>query len=121
MLHQEIFDEAEIFMAICRHGFSLMVADIVWSSEQAKYPLAAVSKLSHAFGDGLADSYDGGCKFRTTLSRSTVGPRARALNCTSLMLAFHGYAHRRLCQLRFLARYVDGTGLEDLEGCKRIL
>ncbi|KAI6009780.1 hypothetical protein BKA83DRAFT_109275 [Pisolithus microcarpus] len=121
MLHQEIFNEAEIFMAICRHGFSLMVADIVWSSEQAKYLLAAVSKLSHTFGDGLAGSYDRGCKFRTTLSRSTVRPRAQALNCMSLMLAFHGYAHRHLCQLHFLARYIDGTGLEDLEGCKCIL
>ncbi|KIK22288.1 hypothetical protein PISMIDRAFT_11754 [Pisolithus microcarpus 441] len=54
----------------------------------------------------------------TTLSRSTVGPRAQALNYTSLVLAFHGYAHRHLCQLHFLARYVDGLGLEDLEGCE---
>ncbi|KAI6018551.1 hypothetical protein BKA83DRAFT_4040053, partial [Pisolithus microcarpus] len=75
-----IFNEAEIFMAICRHSFSLMVADIVWSSEQAKYLLTAVSKLSDAFGDGLTGSYDRGCKFRTTLSCSMVGPRVQALN-----------------------------------------
>ncbi|KAI5994652.1 hypothetical protein EDD15DRAFT_2165753 [Pisolithus albus] len=115
-----IFDEAGIFMAICWHGFSLMVADIVQSGEQAKYPLAAVSKLLDAFGDGLAGGYDIGCKFGTILNRSAVGPRARALNYTSLVPAFHGYAHRRLCQLRFLARYVDGMGLEDLEGCERM-
>ncbi|KAJ7787476.1 hypothetical protein B0H14DRAFT_2267245, partial [Mycena olivaceomarginata] len=27
-------------------------------------------------------------------------------------------AHNRLCQLRFLATYVEGMGLEDLEGCE---
>ncbi|KAI5990753.1 hypothetical protein EDD15DRAFT_2169952 [Pisolithus albus] len=114
-----IFDEAGIFMAICRHGFSLVIADIVRSGEQAKYPVAVVSKLLDVFGSNLAGGYDIGCKFQTTLNRSTVGPRAQALNYTSLVPAFHGYAHRRLCQLRFLARYVDGLGLEDLEGCER--
>ncbi|KAI5987365.1 hypothetical protein EDD15DRAFT_2372312 [Pisolithus albus] len=150
-----IFDEAGIFMAICRHGFSLVVVDIPQTAsdvprqpssrlekplgknspsdftthpshsyfnslQRAKYPLAAVSKLLDVFGDSLAGSYDIGCKFGTTLNRSMVGPRARALNYTSLVPAFHGYAHRRLCQLRFLARYIDGMGLEALEGCKRL-
>ncbi|KAI6111210.1 hypothetical protein F5141DRAFT_1188395 [Pisolithus sp. B1] len=95
-----IFDEAGIFMAICRHGFSLVIVDIVQSGEQAKYPLAVVSKLLDMFGDNLAGSYDIGCKFGTTLScsmPSTILP---------------------LCQLHFLARYVDGLGLEDLEGCE---
>ncbi|KAI6006783.1 hypothetical protein EDD15DRAFT_2383819 [Pisolithus albus] len=100
-----IFDEAGIFMAICRHGFSLVIADIVRSGEQAKYPVAVVSKLLDVFGSNLAGGYDIGCKFQTTLNRSTVGPRAQALNYTSL--------------LRFLARYVNGLGLEDLEGCER--
>ncbi|KAI6028091.1 hypothetical protein EDC04DRAFT_2869158 [Pisolithus marmoratus] len=98
-----IFDEAGIFMAVCRHGFSLVVTDIVQSGEQAKYPLAAVSKLLDAFGEDLAGGYDIG-----------------SLNYTSLVLAFHGYAHRCLCQLRFLARYIDGMGLEDLEGCEHM-
>ncbi|KAI6150233.1 hypothetical protein EDD17DRAFT_1513586 [Pisolithus thermaeus] len=71
-----IFDEAGIFMAICRHGFSLVIVDIVQSGEQAKYPLAVVSKLLDMFGDNLAGSYDIG------------------------------------------SRYVDGLGLEDLEGCE---
>ncbi|KAI6006888.1 hypothetical protein EDD15DRAFT_2152778, partial [Pisolithus albus] len=73
---------------------------------RAKYPLAVVSKLLDMFGDNLAGGYDIGCKFGATLNRSVVGPRAQALNYTSLVPAFHGYAHRRLCQLRFLARYV---------------
>ncbi|KAI6038118.1 hypothetical protein EDC04DRAFT_2868505 [Pisolithus marmoratus] len=98
-----IFDEAGIFMAMCRHGFSLVIVDIVQSSEQAKYPLVIVSKLLDVFGNNLMGSYDIGCKFRTTLY------------CT-----FHGYAHHCLCQLRFLARYVDRLGLEDLEGCEHM-
>ncbi|KIK20520.1 hypothetical protein PISMIDRAFT_58309, partial [Pisolithus microcarpus 441] len=114
-----IFDKAGIFIAICRHGFSLLITDIVRSGERAKYPLAVISKLLDIFGNNLAGSYNIGCKFMTTLSRSTVGPRAQALNYTSLVLAFHGYAHCHLCQLCFLARYVDGLGLEDLEGCER--
>ncbi|KIK22961.1 hypothetical protein PISMIDRAFT_55136, partial [Pisolithus microcarpus 441] len=113
-----IFDEAGIFMAICRHGFSLMIADIVQSSEQAKYPVAVVSKLLDVFGSNLVGSYDIGCKFQTTLNHSMVRPWAQALNYTSLVPAFHGYAHCCLCQLRFLARYVNGLGLEDLEGCE---
>jgi hypothetical protein len=32
--------------------------------------------------------------------------------------AFHGHAHNRLCQLSHLATYVNGLGLEDLEGCE---
>ncbi|KAI5981406.1 hypothetical protein EDD15DRAFT_2183255 [Pisolithus albus] len=119
-LHQEIFDEVEIFVAIRRHGFSFMVADTVRSSEQAKYPLAAVAELSDAFGDGLAGSYDGGCKFRTSLTRSTVGPRALALNP---YVPYAGIPW--LCSPsfmpRFLARYIDSMGFEDLEGCKCIL
>ncbi|KAI6019581.1 hypothetical protein EDC04DRAFT_2869913 [Pisolithus marmoratus] len=99
-----IFDEAGIFMAVCRHSFSLPIADIVHSSEQAKYTLAVVLKLLDVFVNNLAGSYDISCKFRTTLSHSTV--------------AFHGYAHCHLCQLCFLARYIDGLGLEDLEGCE---
>ena len=37
----------------------------------------------------------------------------------ALVGSFHGHAHNRLCQLSFLATYVKGMGLEDLEGCER--
>ncbi|KAH7923679.1 hypothetical protein BV22DRAFT_1105986 [Leucogyrophana mollusca] len=114
-----VFDESGVFLAVCRHGFSLVIADMVQSGERAKYPLAVVSKLLDAFGEDLGGGYDIGCKFKTTLSKSSLGPRARALNHTSLVPAFHGHAHRRLCQLLFLAIYVLGLGLEDLEGCER--
>ncbi len=71
------------------------------------------------FGKDLALGYDIGCRFQSTLKKSPLGKKANENNHTSLVGAFHGHAHNRLCQLRFLATYVDGLGLEDLEGCER--
>ena len=70
------------------------------------------------FGKDLALGYDIGCRFQSTLKKSPLGTKAGERNHTSLVGAFHGHAHNRLCQLRFLATYVDGLGLEDLEGCE---
>ncbi|KAI6018897.1 hypothetical protein BKA83DRAFT_4464818 [Pisolithus microcarpus] len=114
-----VYDETGIFIAVCRHGTCLLIADMVQSGERAKYPLAVVSKLMTAFGDGLGGGYDIGCRFQTTLARSTLGPQAQVLNHTCLVGAFHGHAHRRLCQLSHLTLYVEGLGLEDLETCER--
>jgi hypothetical protein len=71
------------------------------------------------FGADIGGGFDIGCKFRITLNRSELGPRARALNYKALVGSFHGHAHNRLCQLSFLATYVKGMGIEDLEGCER--
>ncbi|KAG6807196.1 hypothetical protein H0H92_008450 [Tricholoma furcatifolium] len=114
-----IFDETGVFLALCRHGFSLVIADMVQSGELAKYPLAVVSALLEAFGDGIGGGYDIGCKFKTTLDRSELGERARQLKFTALVGSFHGHAHNQICQLSNLAHYVKGMGLEDLEGCER--
>jgi hypothetical protein len=78
-----------------------------------------VEVLLDALGDGLGIGYDIGCKFATTVDRSSLGPLARQLKYKSLVGAFHGHAHNRLCQLDYLATYVKGLGLEDLEGCER--
>src|ERR1700678_484197 len=45
--------------------------------------------------------------------------RARENNHRCLVGAFHGHAHNRLCQSCFLTTYIEGLGLEDLEGCER--
>ena len=71
------------------------------------------------FGVDLAAGYDIGCRFETTLNNSPLGEKACQLNHRCLVGAFHGHAHNRLCQSRFLATYVEGLGLEDLEGCER--
>ncbi|KAF8515264.1 hypothetical protein BU17DRAFT_76911 [Hysterangium stoloniferum] len=111
-----IFDETGVFLALCRHGFSLVIADMVQSGELAKYPLAVVAKLLQVFGKDLGCGFDIGCRFKTTLARSPLGPQAKELNYTSLVGGFHGHAHRRLCQLVHLATYTKGFRLEDLEG-----
>ncbi|KAL4080900.1 hypothetical protein J3A83DRAFT_4084477, partial [Scleroderma citrinum] len=113
-----VFDEMGIFMVVCHHGFSLGIVDMVQSSERAKYPLAVVSRLLDAFGKGLGGGYNIGCKFKTTLSRSSLGEHAWLLAHTPLIRSFHGHAHGCLCQLDHLMTYVEGLSLEDLEGCE---
>ncbi|KAJ7120518.1 hypothetical protein C8R43DRAFT_959950 [Mycena crocata] len=114
-----IFDETGIFLALCRHGFVLVLADMVRSGELAKYPLAVVKELLDAFGMNLGAGYDVGCHFGATVANSDLGDLARDNNLKCLVGSFHGHAHNRLCQLKFLATYVEGMGLEDLEGCER--
>ncbi|KAJ6597738.1 hypothetical protein DFH09DRAFT_904088 [Mycena vulgaris] len=114
-----VFDETGIFLALCRHGFVLVVADMVRSGELSKYPLAVVDALLDAFGPDLGGGYDIGCGFETTVRKSPMAGKAEELNFKSLVGAFHGHAHNRRCQLAFLATYVPGMGLEDLEGCER--
>ncbi|KAJ7193402.1 hypothetical protein C8J57DRAFT_1443785 [Mycena rebaudengoi] len=115
-----VFDETGVFLALCRHGFVLLLADMVRSGELAKYPLAIVDALLDAFGPKLGVGYDIGCGFGTTVCNSPLGKKAKDLKMRTLVGAFHGHAHNRLCQLEYLANYVPGMGLEDLEGCERL-
>ncbi|KAJ7785440.1 hypothetical protein B0H14DRAFT_3095663 [Mycena olivaceomarginata] len=114
-----IFDETGIFLALCRHGFVLVIADMIKSGELAKYPLAVVKELLGAFGMKLGAGYDVGCHFQATVANSELGPEAKEKQLRCLVGSFHGHAHNCLCQLRFLATYVEGMGLKDLEGCER--
>lgn len=70
-------------------------------------------------GPNLGAGYDIGCKFSTTISKTSLGPIAREKNFTSLVGGFHGHAHKRLCQMFFLSSYIKGLGLSDLENCER--
>ncbi|KAG1894669.1 uncharacterized protein F5891DRAFT_1130867 [Suillus fuscotomentosus] len=115
-----IYDETGVFVAVCRHSFCLLITDMVQSRECAKYPLAIVAKLLDAFGDRLGGGYDIGCQFQTTLDNSSLGSLAHSLRHTCLVGAFHGHAHRRLCQLFSLTTYIKGIGIEDLETCERM-
>ncbi|KAK0229193.1 hypothetical protein EDD85DRAFT_957591 [Armillaria nabsnona] len=113
-----IFDETGIFVCLCRHGFVLLVADMVRSGELAKYPLAIVDELLNLYGDDIGIGYDVGCKFGITVSRSPLGERACEHRFCALIRLFHGHAHQRRCQLQHLGTYVLGLGLEDLKGCE---
>ena len=79
-----------------------------------------VELLLAVFGIRLGGGYDAGCKFGSTIATSPLGKCAKDLQYRSLVGSFHGHAHNRLCQLKFLATYVKGLGLEDLEGCERM-
>ncbi|KAF8153707.1 hypothetical protein K438DRAFT_1474734, partial [Mycena galopus ATCC 62051] len=114
-----IFDETGIFIALCWHSFVLLVADMVRSGELAKYPLAIENALMDVFGKDIGFGYDIGCGHAKTLKNSPLGPKAKEQNFRMLVGAFHGHAHNRRCQLKYLATYVEGMGIEDLEGCER--
>ncbi|KAK1220387.1 hypothetical protein PQX77_016845 [Marasmius sp. AFHP31] len=114
-----VFEETGVFVSLCRHGFVLLVVDMVESGELAKYPLAIVNRLLEVLGANLGGGYDIGCRFKATLSTSPLCEQVKSLNYTSLVGLFHGHAHCRLCQLQHLGTYVRGLGLEDLEGCER--
>ncbi|KAJ7043626.1 hypothetical protein C8F04DRAFT_1251032 [Mycena alexandri] len=114
-----IFDETGIFLALCRHGFVLLLADMIRSGELAKYPLALVNELLDAYGKKFGLGYDISCHFQETIKKSNLSEKAKENMLKMLVGAFHGHAHNRLCQLKFLATYIHGLGLEDLEGCER--
>ncbi|KAF8335246.1 hypothetical protein F5887DRAFT_892019 [Amanita rubescens] len=109
-----IFDETGVFVALCRHGFVMLVADMVRSGEMAKYPLAVTDALLRAFGNRIGIGYDIGCKFGSTIAKSQLGALADESKLRLLVGAFHGHAHQRLCQLSHLTTYTQGLGLEDL-------
>ncbi|KAG6898732.1 hypothetical protein C0993_004792 [Termitomyces sp. T159_Od127] len=99
-------------------GEKSLVFDML-SGELAKYPLAVVNELLNVFGTHIGGGYDIGCKFGTMIANSPLGPCACQLEYKSLVGSFHRHAHNRRCQLSFLTKYVEGLGLEDLEGCER--
>ncbi|KAJ7028886.1 hypothetical protein C8F04DRAFT_1212051 [Mycena alexandri] len=113
-----MYDETGIFPALCRHGFVLVVVDMVKSGELAKYGFAITAHLIHVLGE-LGLGYDIGCKFgKMVQMHPALSKLAADNNFRALVGAFHGHAHNRRCQLSNLATYVSGMGLEDLEGCE---
>ena len=85
---------------------------------RSKYPLAIVEKMLEVFGKDLALGYDIGCWLETTIKNSPLGPMAIAMDYCCLVGVFHGHVHNCLCQSWYLATYVKGLGLKDLEGCE---
>ncbi|KAJ7321638.1 hypothetical protein DFH08DRAFT_1033595 [Mycena albidolilacea] len=113
-----MYDETGVFLSLCRHGFVLVVLDMIRSGELAKYGFAVVNHLLNVIGQ-VAVGYDIGCKFGKMVNAHPVlGPLAREKGFKSLVGTFHRHAHNRRCQLCHLATYVEGVGLEDLEECE---
>jgi hypothetical protein len=72
------------------------------------------------FEDRLGIGYDIGCSFTATIAKSSIARKARNKGLRVVVPTFHGYAHKRLCQLSFHPLYVTGFGIEDLETAERI-
>ncbi|KAH9972566.1 hypothetical protein BGW80DRAFT_1119934, partial [Lactifluus volemus] len=115
-----IYRETGIFLSACRHGLIWWIVDMIESGELAKYPLATINQALDVFDDRLGIGYDIGCSFSATIAKSSIAQKARDKNLRLVVPAFHGYAHKRLCQLSFHPLYVTGFGIEDLETAERI-
>ncbi|KAJ3740656.1 hypothetical protein DFH05DRAFT_1537544 [Lentinula detonsa] len=113
-----VYNETGVFLSLCRHSFVLLIVDMVASGELAKYPLAILNRLFEVIGEGIGMGYDIGCAFGTTVANSPLSEKAKHLRFTSLVGAFHGHAHSRLCQTSHLCTYIKGLGIEHLEQCE---
>ena len=86
----------------------------------AKYALATVNQLIDVFGEDQLIGYDIGCSFSSTIASSSIAVKAHENQLVCCVNAFHGHAHKRLCQLSHHPLYLRGVGLEDLETCERV-
>ncbi|TCD61105.1 hypothetical protein EIP91_009022 [Steccherinum ochraceum] len=114
-----VFDETGLFASVCCHGLFMWVADMVRSGEQAKYPLAIMSKVLSTLGPRMGCAYDIGCSFETTIKSSSLGPEFLRQQARCFVNAFHGYSHSYGCQIKYHPINIQGLGLRDLEDCER--
>ncbi|KAJ7127599.1 hypothetical protein C8R43DRAFT_1090251 [Mycena crocata] len=113
-----MYDETGIFPALCRHGFCLIIVDMIKSGELAQYGYAVAAHLMRTLGP-MGLGYDIGCKFaKMVRAHPTLASLARDTDFRALVGAFHGAGHNRKCQTRNLTMYVPGVGTEPLEGCE---
>ncbi len=75
-------------------------------------------KLIESFGKNILFVYDIRCTFSQTLSKSPIGNMVHDANFKSCTGTFHGAAHNRSCQLKFLISFQKGAGTEDGKGNK---
>ncbi|KAJ7166567.1 hypothetical protein C8R43DRAFT_946113 [Mycena crocata] len=114
-----MYDETGFFPSLCRHGFVLVVVDMVQSGELGKYGFAIIAHLLRVLGE-LGVGYDIGCKFgKMVKAHPGLSQLAADNNLKVLVGSFHGAAHGRVCQLDNLATYIKGMGNEDLETCEK--
>ncbi|KAJ7326242.1 hypothetical protein DFH08DRAFT_916828 [Mycena albidolilacea] len=113
-----LYDETGIFPALCRHGFVLVVVDMVQSGELAKYGLSVINHLPRVLGE-VTVGIDVGCKVaRQVKAHPQLSVLAKENKFKAVVGAFHGLGHGRLCSICNMAMYVDGMGLEDCENCE---
>ncbi|KAJ7894413.1 hypothetical protein B0H14DRAFT_2334436 [Mycena olivaceomarginata] len=113
-----MYDETGIFPALCRHGFVLVVVNMVQSGELSKYGFAVLNHLISVLGE-VTMGHDMWCKTaKMVKAHPRLGPLAAKNNFKLVVGAFHGLGHGRLCSICNMSMYVNGMGLEDCENCK---
>ncbi|KAI0271322.1 hypothetical protein BC834DRAFT_818640, partial [Gloeopeniophorella convolvens] len=116
---KEAFEQTGVFACLCRHGIVEFLIEFVQCGERAKHALAAVSTILEEFGEDQALGYDINCVLETTVRNSSLGNKASELRLQHVVDAFHCWAHKRACQLKYHPLYRPGFGLEDLSTCER--
>ncbi|KAJ7817185.1 hypothetical protein B0H14DRAFT_3474817 [Mycena olivaceomarginata] len=113
-----MYNETGIFPGLCRHGFVLVVVNMVQSGELAKYGLAVINHLIRVLGEVMM-GIDVGCKTgRMVKAHPRLSELALQNNFKAVVGAFHGLGHGRLCSVCHMSMYVNGMGLEDCENCE---
>src|SRR5882757_8440640 len=79
-----------------------------------------VNKIIDVHGNHQMIGYDIGCSFGATVAASSIGAKAKGSNLKTCVNAFHGHAHKCLCQLTHHPLYLTGIGLDDIKTCERI-
>jgi hypothetical protein len=113
------------------------------SRPRIKYAKALLDwMILSGIGKRAVIGYDTGCTFQSSIDKSDIlrepvkendirfGERREAFRVVRtrtdhlvrdvVVGAFHAYGHVRKCQLGYHARYQEGMGLEDFEGCERL-
>ena len=133
---KEVFEQTGVFACLCRHGIVEFLMEFVQSGEKyvpvyslsffyrpllyrAKYALAAVATILRVFGEDQGIGYDINCVLDVTLRNSSLREEVIKNRLQLVVDAFHCWAHKRSCQLKYHPLYRPGFGLEDLSTCER--
>jgi len=133
---KEAFEQTGVFACLCRHGIVEFLVEFVQSGERyvfffrlslhvltllcrAKHALAAVAKILEVFREDQGLGYDINCVLNITLRNSSLKDKVAKKRLQCVVDAFHCWAHKRSCQLKYHPLYRSGFGLEDLSTCER--
>ncbi|KAL0064036.1 hypothetical protein AAF712_009002 [Marasmius tenuissimus] len=90
--------------------------NVLEEDELMKYPLAITDAILECYGEDIGLGYNIMCAFFKTLQRSgQLGAKVAALQLQGVVLAFHGHAHNRKCQLYWHPTYIPGLGIFNFE------
>ncbi len=81
--------------------------------------LAVVVIILSEFGEDQGLGYDINCVLKVTLCNSSLRENMVKKHLQCVVDAFHCWAHKCACQVKFHPLYQPGFGLEDLSTCER--